>query len=190
VRAAIVAVLVLCPALARAAVPAGNCTDLATCLQAPPRPPRSPGVALALSLGTSLAGVAALAVAGQADRIDPGSQPGWLAIGVGLLAVGPTTGHLYANHPLNTGLAIRLASGAVGALGAGLFVDGGGRDGGGESLGGAALVVAGAFGYAAAMFYEIGDAPAAADRYNRRRRATLAPIAGGSQLGLALAGAF
>ncbi|MEO8698433.1 MAG: hypothetical protein ABI867_00280 [Kofleriaceae bacterium] len=181
-RAAIIAALVVVPAVARAqsaAVPFGNCADLATCLQLQPPPPRSPTVAIALSLGTTLAGIAAFAVAGRIDQTD---ERAWLATGAVLLAIGPTTGHAYAGSPLNAGLAVRLASGAVGLAGLGLYLDG-------ESLGGGALVVAGAIGYLAGTLYEIGDAPAAADRYNRRHT-RLAPIAGRTHAGLAITGAF
>jgi len=80
----------------------------------PPPPPiedKSPGTALGLSLGVTLAGYAT-EVAGIASNNSALAVTGALAG-----AIGPTTGHIYAGHTWNTGLATRLAGAGVATVG-------------------------------------------------------------------------
>ena len=163
-------------------------------------PYTSPGVALALSLGTPLAGVALVGAAWASAnaRTGGGFAAARMLTLAGTLAItlGPTAGHFYAGTTWNTGLKLRLIglgatlggfAVAIGACGLGSR----GCDNAGAAGLGALSLLGGAVTYGAGTIYEIATAPGAARAANRRRDPQLA---GGPMLGhapgLALAGTF
>ena len=159
--------------------------ELQPCLQ-----PKRPGVALGLSLGTTLGGLA-LATAGfwRVDNNSPGGT-GMALGGVVVALVGPTTGHIYAGRVRNWGLAVRAAGVVVLVAGLSRFVNcGDARSCDGDSrgvgvfFGGLALTGVG-------TIYEIALAPGAARRWNARFTVTPVPTPSGSFPGVALAGRF
>jgi hypothetical protein len=153
---------------------------------------KSPSTALALSLGITGGGVALAFAAGEVDG-DAQSSLGW--IGSLMIAIGPTTGHIYADNGWNTGLKWRLGSLAVGtgalvgALVACPPFSGDCNESGAEAL----LVVFLGAGvtYIGATAYEIGTAPSAAHKYNSRGQpnVSIAPIVG-REPGVAVIGRF
>src|SRR5689334_17631164 len=88
--------------------------------EAPPPAEKSPGVALALSGGTTLAGVALLVAAGQVDG--DGSRNAMIGAGSLALAFGPTFGHAYAGDLMNGGLVTRVVGAGVVAGGVALLL--------------------------------------------------------------------
>jgi hypothetical protein len=159
---------------------------------------REPAIALGLSLGVTAAGLALMAAAPPADESDLGD--GMALAGLLAILIGPTTGHLYADRIVNTGLGIRAASASVGfvAFGGLAMCAFGDEDDDGDHCGWWALAAAGSsLVYAGGTVYEIVDAPRAARAYNRRHGLdlTLAPTAvragdGSEAPGLVVAGAF
>jgi hypothetical protein len=153
---------------------------------------KNPNVALGLSLGTTVAGVAVTVLAASGPG-DP--SRGLTELGIGMMVLGPTTGHVYAGSPLNTGLAVRASGVAAGAIGFGmvapcLF----GTCQTARTDIGVLVLGAGAITYAIGTIYEIGDAHGAARRHNERVSANLviAPLAtpSGTAPGVGLAGHF
>lgn len=129
----------------------------------PETSPKNPDVALELSLGITLGGLA-LAVGGSSFDSAPMTDTGVLA-----LLVGPSVGHIYAGEGWNGGLGVRLiGGGALGLLGVVVFL--GCVD---ECLHDPSrptsekLFIAAGLVEVAGSIYEITTAPSAADRYNR-----------------------
>lgn len=157
-----------------------------------PRDYTSPRVALALSLGTTLSSVAFYIAA---DVNYQHAAPLALA-GTFALALGPTTGHIYAGDTWNAGLKVRL--GGLGAAVAGFTLAitacppfGGGCSNEGLATLGALTFVGGGITYGIGTLYEIATAPAAARASNRARarRFAVGPVVGHTP-GLAVAGMF
>ncbi len=149
-------------------------------------PPKSGGTAALTSLLVTLGGIGMVALGAKAE-----SGP---VVGLGLAAafIGPTTGHIYAGHTWNGGLAVRLVSVAAVATGIGLVFrcfDGcrSSSDKLGADLGGLMLGV-GSLTYVGATLYEIASASDAADRYNREHGSgmtvTAVPIPHGAGIGV------
>jgi hypothetical protein len=156
--------------------------------EAPPPSTKSPGVALALSGGTTLAGAALLAAASQVDG--DGSRGALIGVGSLAVALGPTLGHSYAGHTLNTGLVTRLVGAGVAAGGIALLLADGCLAGGhcGARINGdvgALMLIGGAATYGIGTVIEIAGAPGSARRHNAS--IALAPMGG---RGLAVAGRF
>lgn len=135
---------------------------------------KSGATAISLSLGATLGGVAALAVAANA-RTDHTFKTGLAITGLGLVLIGPTAGHIYAGNAWNRGLQVRLGSLAVATAGIALAWRACAPFQGGCSeaehdqsdlFGGVGFV--GTLVYSVAMFYEIGSAGSAAHKYNVR----------------------
>lgn len=165
-------------------------TRIASAESEPVPDDKSGGVAIALS-GLSTAG--AIVALATADKVHhEGMQKGMVVGGLLGLAVGPTLGHLYAGHPWNTGLQIRLASLASGTVGLALFAASdpfGSSPNEGMATVGAVLVVASAIAYGAGTFYEIvtsTDAP----RRRKNRSVTLAPSVGAGTTSVNVLGRF
>lgn len=157
---------------------------------------KSPGLALALSLLGTGAGVAALFAASE---VEDGELVGTL--GVAALVVGPSLGHFYAGEPDRGVRHAALRLGAVATMGAGLALFFSSPCAFGsenecpetrEDLG-LTIFVAGALLGAGSAVYSIIDAPFAARRANRALIVTPAPIVGPARstgLGLTLATPF
>ncbi|MCE9579515.1 MAG: hypothetical protein K8W52_40715 [Deltaproteobacteria bacterium] len=177
--------LVVLAALARAAVAQPD--------RSAPAPKRT-GIARALSIGgTALgAGLVAYTIAADPD------QPALAAVGVGMLVVGPGTGHVYAGaygHAIASS-AIRL--GGVGLLGVGYVAS--------HNLSkcacdekdptaGRALMATGAIALLGATIWDLVDAPRAVRRANARARdlaitPTIVPAPHGALPGVAITGTF
>lgn len=166
---------------------------------APPPPQieineKSPGTALILSLGGTVAAFAIGGVANENALLGTASGLGvWLA---------PSFGHWYAGDGWTTGLTYRMAGGAAMAAGAiwvlsecSLGHDNNGGDDCGEP--GFALIIGGAAAFVGGMVYDIATAPGAARRHNERQRQrvmqyqyAVTPTIGGDRVGLAIGGRF
>jgi hypothetical protein len=136
-----------------------------------PEDTKSPYLALGLSGGTTLGGIALL----EYDHWKHESNPSYPLIAAGLIAiaVGPTTGHVYAGDSWNTGLKLRLVSVGGGVLSLPFFIeciDGESREHAACDIGGA-IAVASALLYGGATLYEIGMAGAAASRHDHAHAA-------------------
>lgn len=166
--------------------------SLAPSTPAPPAPGEvqevySPSTALALSLGTTLAGYGAFLVADQAHS-DSAAVFGLVAV-----SFGPSVGHWYTGEVLTPGLGLR--AGGVVALGAGLAVALNDcpifGDHCNDSPGGAALAVAGAALWVSGTVYDIATASRAAHRANREAaQISIAPTITREQTGVAVVGTF
>src|SRR4051812_33236277 len=166
----------------------GGPPSLTPVIQAPPPPPppsgseKSATTAVLLSLGMTVGGFA-VAEVGANNQI-----PTLSTVGSIMFMVGPTTGHIYAGHTWNGGLAARLIGVGAGFIGLLLIVPciEGCSDGNGTA--GAVFLVGGALTYAGGGIYEIATAGEAAHRYNREHgfEAAVVPTANG----VALAGRF
>jgi hypothetical protein len=135
-----------------------------------PASPKSEGTALGLSVGTTLGGVAMLALASGGGE----SQGGLVAGGLLALAIGPTLGHAYAGNTWNTGLQVRLASAAFATLGAAIVVKsnclfGAGCSDGAGALGGLMFTIGGVT-YLGGTLYEMFTAGESAQKTNERFR--------------------
>jgi len=152
---------------------------------------KSGDTALALSAGVFAGGVLALVLATKTQSAE---QVTTLALaGLAGIAIGPTLGHAYAGDTWNTGLQIRLASVAVGAVGVVVIAKscppfGSCPDPGSGDLG-AAMVLGGMIGLAVGTVYEIVDARGAATRANHRHL-QLVPTVGSGVAGASLTGRF
>ena len=82
----------------------------------PPARTRSPGTALALSLGGTAAAYAMVAWGTAAPDSAAGQTMGWVGVGSALIA--PSLGHWYAGEGFTTGLGLRLGGAGMGAVGA------------------------------------------------------------------------
>ena len=164
-------------------------TSIAYAQPAPGDDTKSPELAVALSLGTTTAGVVALAVVSKDGAGQSWATPVGLA-GAIAFVVGPTIGHAYADDTWNIGLALRVTSTATGVLGGMMVlscIDGCQSKTTADI--GAALFLTSGFVYGGATLYEIATAGEAAHHYNRNHvRVTPAPLPGGG--GLVLAGRF
>jgi hypothetical protein len=131
---------------------------------------KSPGTAIGLSLGTTLAGAGMLAVASSLD------SKGLAIAGGATLFIGPTVGQMYAGRVWNAGLATRLAALALGGVGFWLVVrcEDGCNNQGSRDVG-EALEISGLFVYVGASLYESIDAGRTAADYNRALTVTPAP---------------
>ncbi len=155
---------------------------------APPAPTdgKSPAMAVALSLGVTGAGFAALAMTDDMNNSDASSA---LAVaGVTLIVGGPSAGHIYAgesHHALAT-TALRAAGLGVGAVAAVSMIDFCWDECPEEDHTGAGIALALGLGvYAGATLYDFIDAAGAARRANRRASSVrLAPTALASQRGI------
>ena len=157
----------------------------------PSAPYASPGVALALSLGTTLAGVALFAVADANPQAAPFSLAGMLAV-----TLGPTTGHIYAGRTWNPGLKLRLGGLGAAVAGAALALAAcppfsGSCDSEGAAVLGGLTFIGGGITYGVGTIYEIATAADSARAANRARTRQLAvgPVLGQAP-GLAVAGTF
>jgi hypothetical protein len=144
-----------------------------------PRAQKSETTALVLSLGTTAAGVATIALA--VDSQDESQA----ILGLGMALVGPSLGHLYAGE---LGHAVLFTGLRVGGLAlAAAALDQGGRDN--ETIAAIGISLAGA-----ATLYDLIDAPRAVDRYNREGglliMPTALPTSAGPAMGMSLGGSF
>lgn len=180
VLVASVLVLAAVPALA-AAQPAST----------PPTPAAGerydPGLALALSVGGTVVGYAAMYAS-----VDQGAP--WLAgVGAGLAVIGPSAGHWYTGHYFTRGLGARVIGAAALAGGAALYPDDCGADRFDEpcpdSPGAVALIITGVVLVIAGTVDDVVTAPGEARRRNRRAVA-FAPIVAPDRTGVALVGTF
>ncbi len=156
---------------------------------------KSPGTALALSLGVTAGG---LALAWAAEGASGDQADSLATLGSIAFLVGPTVGHIYAGNTWNTGLKWRLASVGVmlgGAMYAfsqcGLLEDCTAEQNDRADVG-VAIAIGGFISFGAATVYEVATAGSSAREYNveySRRRLQIAPMAGGSP-GLSIAGTF
>ncbi len=155
---------------------------------------RSPGVALALSGGITLGGIALTA---YGSTLTPGrSEDTAVALGIITTAVGPTIGNIYAGDVWNAGLGMRLASVGMGLVGVTMiaasqcFIEC--REGSpGLASAGSVVFVGGMVLYGAGTVYEIGNAYAATRRHNARAaRTTVVPVVTAEVAGVSLAGSF
>lgn len=160
----------------------------------------SPGMALGLSLGFTLAGAGLISFGylGEADRSGGGlskSNASLMKTMGGLVAfVGPTTGHIYAGKTWNRGLKWRLitlgafaVTGTITAVGSA-----GSKTTEPVTVVFGVLTLASVAGYLGATTYEIATAPRAAREHNRRPgqpTITVAPTLG-EGLGFAVLGTF
>ncbi|MDB4959274.1 MAG: hypothetical protein JWO36_6843 [Myxococcales bacterium] len=160
---------------------------------------KSESTALALSLGTTLGGVALIGIAQSSH----GSERDTLSsIGAVAATIGPTLGHAYADDVINGGLGMRLAgtgvviAGAMVAFSACPIFDPCGPGQQSTKDFGGVLIAGGALLYGAGLVYEIATAPIAAREYNRTHHAsaalTIAPIRtrDGTSPGFAFVGRF
>jgi hypothetical protein len=149
----------------------------------PPQDEVSPAAAGMLSLLATSAGVAL--TIGSSDP-----EPSNVALGLAIVAIGPSIGHWYAHEWWSPGLIIRAAGAA--ALAGGLV----GRSCGFESECGHDprdnLVTFGALAFVIGTVADIVTAPSAARHYNRQHAAQLqvVPIASPTTAGIALTSAF
>lgn len=148
--------------------------------------PRSPRTALALSIGTTLAGGAALLAGVETDN----DALGWT--GAALVFAGPSTGHVYSHHYLTRGLGVRTAGVAIAVLGFSYAVDD--CEGCDAQELGLTLIGVGAAAYAAGTIDDVLTAPGAARRYNRAHHAitdlSVAPVVSPHHTGFAVSGRF
>jgi hypothetical protein len=160
----------------------------------PPGEYKSPGTALGLSLGITGGGVL-LSVIAAGDSVDRGAQTALGLTGAAMIALGPTSGHIYAGNGWNTGLKWRLGSlgvataAAAGALAACPPFSRCENEGLAAAM---ALVSVGAgVTYLGATLYEIGTAGRSARTYNETHQVSLgvAPVVG-REPGLAVVGRF
>lgn len=128
--------------------------------------PKSGRVATSLAIGTTLAGVALMAIGGDSD-----SEP--LAfVGAGLTTIGPSAGHIYAGEGAHAATSSLIRAGAIGIAGIGVGmsfcifdcedvdID--------QRRAGTMIAFVGVGLFAAATIYDVVDAHQAADRANRR----------------------
>lgn len=165
---------------------------LESAAQAEPVEPRSPGTAVFLSAGATVAGIAMLAA--ERTTSDYDVQRALAIGGLAAIAIGPTLGHAYAGRAWNTGLKVRLISlgVAIGSLAIGLAAcppfSGACNSDGAVAIAGVGFV-GGGLTYAGATLYEIVDAGNAARRSNERRQLQIVP-ATGTGPGVTLVGTF
>jgi hypothetical protein len=155
-----------------------------------PTEARSPGAALALSAGTTLAG--GLLTWHGASSFGS-SADGEVALGLSLVAIGPATGNIYAGDTWNTGFKIRLAAIGGGLVGVGIvagsdcFIEC--RGSRAAASAGETVVIASGLIYIAGSLLEIANAPLAAQRHNETH-VVIAPLAAAHIAGLAIGGTF
>ncbi|HUJ59518.1 MAG TPA: hypothetical protein VLX92_13525 [Kofleriaceae bacterium] len=156
---------------------------IAACLKAPPLPSalrKSPFLAFALSFGTTAAGAGLLALAAYERPSWVGFVPGFAAI-----ALGPTTGHIYAGKAWSWWLAARLA-----ALGGAIAIVAVPEK---QELGALFPLVGLGVVYAVGALGEIATAPRVAIDHNNaldEHQAVIVPMVTRGGGGLALAGSF
>ncbi len=169
----------------------------AVCLAAQPSrdelpEPKSEGVAVGLSLGITAGGGLLLVAGAHASSI----QGPALTVGLLALAIGPTTGHIYAGHTWSTALGVRIASVGTGLLGAMMVLSCIDRCQGSAATSadvGAGVFLASAFVYGGATLVEIATAQGTAREYNASHAAvTIAPLRtrDGTLPALAITGRF
>lgn len=165
---------------------------------ASPTGPKSDMLAGTLSWGLTSAGVVTLLITTSlAEPDDLGRRlkpkfktPLYLTSGL-LIAVGPTSGHLYAGEYWNRGLAVRLVSGTVMVLAAGAIDDVSSETDHNGNQGAAAVTVVAGLVLLGASVYECATAPRAARRYNARHASlAIAPVVSHEQQGVAVVGTF
>jgi len=164
-----------------------------------PRHQKSQRLAAVMSFGLTTAGVTTLFVTNSLATPDESGRrltpkyklPLYLTAGV-LLAVGPSSGHIYAGEYWNRGTTVRLVSGGIMVLAAGAIDDccsEGDHNGNG---GAAAVTVIAGIVVLGASLYECGTAASAVRRYNARHAGptvALVPVVS-REPGLALVGQF
>ena len=150
-------------------------------------PERSPGIALGLSAGTTVAG--ALLTLSALDGWE--GKKGLVGLGSALVVLGPTLGNIYAGDVWNTGLKLRVAS--VGAALVGVGVVGAAdcfmsncASTGIATIGGA-VVVASVVTFGVGTVLEIRNAPLAA---RRQSAPVVMPLVTEHGAGISLAGSF
>jgi hypothetical protein len=161
---------------------------------------KSPGTALALSLGVTAGGVALAYLAEDLDHDGNGNADALGTLGSIAFFVGPTVGHIYAGNTWNTGLKWRLAGLGVSFGGlvfafsqCGIF-EGCSQSEQDAADVGAAIAIGGVIMYVGGTIYEIATAGRSAREFNldysrRRLQLQIAPMPGRAP-GLALAGSF
>ncbi|HTL34993.1 MAG TPA: hypothetical protein VL326_17810 [Kofleriaceae bacterium] len=167
--------------------------------QTPTRSHRSPGLAKLMSIGLTTAGFTTVLITNSLATPDDSGRrltpkyklPLYLTGGI-LLAVGPTSGHLYAGEYWNNALTVRLISGGIMVLAAGAIDNVSSEtdhNGNGGAI--AVTVIAGVV-FLGASAYEAGTAGRAAERYNARHAGpavTVVPVIS-REPGIALVGQF
>jgi hypothetical protein len=163
-----------------------------------PRHHKSEVLAGGLSFGLTAAGLTTLLITNSlatpddyGRRLRPQYKAPLYLTSAVLLAVGPTTGHIYAGHFWNRGLAVRLVSGTVMVLAAGAIdncCSEGDHNGNGTAAG---VTIAAGIVYLGASLYECATASRAVRRYNERQSPTfaIAPMIS-REPGIAVVGRF
>ena len=151
---------------------------------------RSPGTALALSLGGTLGSLALVSVASTTENDTlgmVGSLGFWLA---------PSFGHWYAGKGWTKGLSWRLAGGGAATVGLMWFavdcIPGCGND---DAHPGLLLAIGGGVAFFGGVVHDIATAPGAARAHNARLEGrvhdlAVRPTFGGGRAGVALSGRF
>jgi hypothetical protein len=180
VRVKLVLVLAIVTAAASAHAQGGPPGLTPVTVPAEPQDDKSPATAFALSAGITGAGLGLAALGGHSENSTLSTA------GALMFAIGPTTGHIYADDTLNTGLGIRTA-GAVASFAGALTLASCGLDEceGGDATVGVALFYGGAVLFAAGGLYEIATAPSAATEHNRKHRVSISVVPQGRGIGLA-----
>ncbi len=165
----------------------------------PPPPPatgplpgeRSPGTALALSLGGTIGAYVLATGSGLAE------SEGLAATGALGAFLAPSFGHWYAGDPWTDGLTLRLAGAGGVMVGALLLLGECGFEGGDcDETPGAVLLYGGAAAYVFGTILDIATAPGAAHKHNARLREraargwAVAPTFTRDRAGLAIGGRF
>lgn len=165
---------------------------------APMSDAKSPGTALALSLGGTIASYTLLALS---DDDSDGGDDNTLMGTAGALGIwlAPSLGHWYAGETWTRGLSWRLGGTAAMFTGVIWALTCYGDDGEDDSddddcIGAWVLLAGGAGAFVGGTVHDISTAPAAARRANERRRAelqfTVAPTLGHNRAGFAVGGRF
>ncbi|NVB83666.1 MAG: hypothetical protein HOV81_35155 [Kofleriaceae bacterium] len=165
---------------------------------------KSPGKALALSLGVTAGGLGLMVLGSSLDHGSEKDGETFATLGSLAFLIGPTVGHVYAGNTWNTGLKWRLASlgisvgGLVYALSqCGILDDCTDEEMNGADVG-AAVAVGGMISFFGATIYEVATAPSSARQYNLeytryrmnvRPHMQIVPMAGRAP-GFSLAGTF
>jgi hypothetical protein len=200
-RAVLVVLVVLVGSVGRVDAQPGNAPPPPPSGYAPAPPPpasgpvageKSPGTALLLSLGGTVASLALMGVAEGAQNDGIGAVGG---IGVW---VAPSFGHWYSGKLWTDGLTLRFAGAGAIIVGAVLLIgdcinDEVGCD---DETPAFVLIVGGAGAFVAGGIYDIATAPGAAHRHNERLRArasygwAVAPMVTRDRAGLVVGGSF
>ena len=194
-----VAVMLLAFGTAHAAPPSLTPVRVEAPVPVPVADVKSPWIAFGLSAATTVVGGYILAVLPTNGEHSDAYKATWATVGLGMMTVGPSMGHVYAGDnkraALMTGLrALAIAGAALSAPHVDLCV-GCWREHGSEpepdnDVAGA-VMAASVLTFIGTSIFELYDAPAAARRANARHREMMfAPMVSGGSYGAVLGGSF